>query len=378
MKRLGCPHFSAVLTLIFSATAFWITSLQAEPLKSATVTQIGGEKRDVAIAKDGAQERAAVVNDAVAGKDVLRTGQKSRAEVTFQDKSFARLGSNTVFSFDPQSAKREMTLTRGTALIHVPPGLDGARISSPAATAAIRGDVVALRVNPEGKTQIVRLSKDQDVVVTFTKTGETKKLEVGQLLTIDPMAARLPEPVAINVEVFVQSSQIVNGQGLEKKELPASADKEVKVAQEEQAKEIKNGNLEDPNRVKTDVAGADKSAQQGTDIASTLVQATQGGLFAGRFVGLAKDNPPSSYSHNMTIDVDANGTFVTTMVNQSTGETDITRGSWSTGGTFTGSGSDGSSVSGTFSQTATSLNGTYSAPDPSYGTVTGTYNTNKQ
>lgn len=377
MKRLGSPHFSAVLTLIFSAAACLTTSLRAEPLKSATVTQIGGEKRDVAIAKEGAQERAAVVNDAVVGKDVLRTGQKSRAELTFQDKSFARLGSNTIFSFDPNSADRKMKLERGTALIHVPPGLDGARISSPAATAAIRGDVVAMRVNPEGKTQIVRLSKDQEVIVTFNKTGETKKLQVGEMLTIDPMAIKLPEPVAINVEVFVQSSQIVNGQGLEKKELPASAEKEVKVAQDEQAKEIKNGNLEDPNRVKTDATGADKAAQQGTEVASALVQATQGGRFAGHFVGMARDNPPGSNISSMTIDVDANGTFVSTMVNQS-GGTDITRGNWSTGGTFTGSNSDGNSVSGNFAQTGTSLHGTYVTPNPSFGTVTGTYNTNKQ
>jgi len=49
-------------------------------------------------------------------------------------------------NFDPQG--REMKIDRGTALIHVPPGLSGAKISTPAATAAILGDVVAMRVAP--------------------------------------------------------------------------------------------------------------------------------------------------------------------------------------------------------------------------------------
>ncbi len=117
--------------LLPSVFISWSGTLSAAGLKTATVTEI---KNEVKISKEAEKERAAERNDMVAGKDRLWTGKKSRAELEFADKSIARLGSNTVFSFDP--ASRNMNLERGTALIHVPPGLSGARISTPAATAA--------------------------------------------------------------------------------------------------------------------------------------------------------------------------------------------------------------------------------------------------
>jgi hypothetical protein len=377
MKKVNYWHSIGTLVLVLAAGLFLATVAQAaEPLKSATVTQIGGQNKDVSITKEGAQKRAAVERDSVVGKDVLETGKKSRAELEFTDKSLARLGSNTIFSFDPGT--RDMNLTRGTALIHVPPGLSGARISSPAATAAIRGDVVAMRVNERGLTQIVALSKDEQgpIKVTLNKTKEERILKPGEMMTIDPAAMKLPEPMTIAVDVFVQTNPLLNGQGMEKKEMPDTAQKEVKQTQEAQNKEIRNGNLENPGQLAND-GTAVSSTQQGTDTASMLVQATQGGRFSGRFVGAGRDNPPSSYDYNMTIDVRADGTFTTTMINTSTGERDITTGNWSTDGSFSGSGTGGS-VNGTFSQSATTLNGTYSNQDPSYGLVTGSYSTTKQ
>jgi len=263
--------FSAIFIVIPS-------TLHSAPLKSATVTEV---KNEVRIARESDAERAAAIKDTVAGRDVLRTGKKSRAELEFSDKSIARLGSNTVFSFDPQS--RDMRIDRGTALIHVPPGLSGAKISTPAATAAIHGDVVAMRVNDQGVTQVVALLRDAagPVTVTFNKTGESRTLEPGQLLTLDPMATRIPEPLNVAVDVFVQTSNLAGGF---KKELPATAQNEIKQAQVIQEREIRSGNLEGAAGKLMAKMDASPMGHHSTVDSNTNL-ATSGSRFAGTYSG---------------------------------------------------------------------------------------------
>ena len=289
--------YSKEVSLPFAFCLLPFALLSAAPLKSATVTEI---KNEVNLEKEGAGERAAKKQDTVAGKDKLWTGKKSRAEIEFSDKSIARLGANTQFSFDPTS--RNMRVDRGTALIHVPPGQDGARISSPAATAAIMGDVVAMRVDGKGVTQIVALSKDDQgpIKVTFNKTGETRTLQAGEMLTIDPMATKLPEPMTVAVDVFVQTSGLASG--FEKK-LPDSAEKEIKQTSELQAKEIKSGNLEGDGKVKM----KEDARSIGSNPADTQVitQTTGSGRFAGTYRGnevCVPSGPPTSFAATVTDD----------------------------------------------------------------------------
>jgi hypothetical protein len=275
---------------VFGFVAMNCVCMAAEPLKSATVTHL---RNEVLIAREGQAEHAAAERDTVAGKDVLRTGKKSRAELEFADKSIARLGSNTIFSFNPQG--REMSLQRGAALIHVPPGLSGARISSPAATAAIRGDVVAMRVAAGGITQIVALSRDASgpVTVTFHKTGETRTLEPGQMLTINPSDVRLPEPMHMNVDVFVQSSALVQGADGFSRQLPEVARQEIRQAESRQHEEIRTGVLEGGTTAvaRTEKPGA--SLARAVSDENTAVQAATGSRFAGRYLGTYQDVPPA-------------------------------------------------------------------------------------
>ncbi len=229
-----------------SLSMFFNGIFAGEPLRSATVIEM---RNEVVIRKEGETERPAQSSDKVTGNDILRTGKKSRAEIEFAYKSIARLGSNTIFSFDPKS--REMKVDRGTALIHVPPGLSGARIATPAATAAILGDVIAMRVNQDGKTDFVALSRDTEgpISITFNKTGETRTLEPGELLSLDPQATRMPDPIAINVQAFTQTSSLINSNNDDKgfkADLPQTAKAEIQRGVEFQKEEIKNGNLEQP------------------------------------------------------------------------------------------------------------------------------------
>ena len=328
-------------------------TLRSAPLKSATVTEI---KNDVKIAKETAAERAAVVKDAVAGKDKLWTGKKSRAEIEFSDRSIARLGANTLFSFDPNS--RNMKVERGTALIHVPPATGGARISSPAVTAAIMGDVVAMRVDGKGITQVVALTRDEQgpVQVTFNKTGETRTLEPGQLLTIDPTATKMPDPVTVAVDVFVQSSGLYNG--FEKK-VPDTAEKEVQKAASEQAQEIQNGGLESTDKLKLNVK-ADNAVKAATTCETSVVQSTTTGQFLGTFAG--KSFCFGFLESTSTSIVAADGSFSGSGATTN-GLPFSFNGQLNNDGTWTISGTDSLSGQGTF--TSNGFSGTLSVPNNS-------------
>jgi len=227
-------------TMFFAA----LSVLQAEPLTSAKVNEV---KNIAQLKKDAGEERPAVAGDQVSGKDVLSTGAKSRVELEFADKSIARLGSHTVFSFDPQS--RNMQIERGTALIHVPPGQDGStQIRTPAVTAAILGDVVEMGVASDGSTQVIALSQDEKgpVKVTLNKTGETRDLKAGEMLVINPMALKIPQPVPVSVEAIGRTSGLIGGF---EKPLPKSAVTEVRATQQFQNQEITNGKFEGPRKM---------------------------------------------------------------------------------------------------------------------------------
>jgi hypothetical protein len=355
MKNSSRLHFtilsSGILFLAFGLMAPF--HLAAAPLKSATVAEMANE---VVIQKEAEKERPAAKQDVVAGKDILRTGRKSRAELEFSDKSIARLGSNTIFSFDPES--RQMKLDRGTALIHVPPGLSGAKISTPAATAAIQGDVVAMRVNPQGATQIVALSRDANgpVTVTFNKTGETRTLEAGQMLTINPMDVQLPSPVNINVDVFVQSSPLVKGDSGYKEELPGTAKQEIRQTATAQEKKIQNGEFESSSQAIADAAAP--LTIQTSAMESVVVQASTSSRFSGHYVGMFVDLPPAVGTGNLTFDITGGGLLNGQGHNVVNGETFTFNGTINTDGNFFITSNDGKPSSGNVSLAGSSFTGT--------------------
>src|SRR5438067_347647 len=84
--------FLALLALIFLARAG-----TAAQLKEARVTQI---IKDVQLLPSEAAPRPAAVRDHVRDGTAVRTGLDSRAELTFTDQTLARMGANTIFSFN--------------------------------------------------------------------------------------------------------------------------------------------------------------------------------------------------------------------------------------------------------------------------------------
>jgi hypothetical protein len=122
--------------------------LDAAELTEAQVTRI---IREVQVLPEHAAPRPATLQDIVRGGTAVRTGIESRTELTFPDQTLARLGANTLFSFN--SGTRALDLGGGAMLLHVPKGQGGAKILTAAVTAAITGTTVLIEYHPPEHTR---------------------------------------------------------------------------------------------------------------------------------------------------------------------------------------------------------------------------------
>ena len=102
----------------------------AGTLQSAQVTRV---YNDVDLVLPDKPAVAAKVTDVVSGKTSVETGTQSRAELQFNDQTIARLGANSLFSFD--RGTRELNLNEGAILLQVPKNAGGATINTAAVTA---------------------------------------------------------------------------------------------------------------------------------------------------------------------------------------------------------------------------------------------------
>ncbi len=141
----------ATLTTIAIVCGCFTAAAQAKPLGQATVTETNNDVRYQAA---NSAERAAKLKDVVRGADVLRTGQKSQAEIEFEDSTVTRLGSNSLFTFNPE--KREFELREGVLLFDMQKGIGGGNIRTGGITAAIEGTAgMAIR---RGQPQVICLT----------------------------------------------------------------------------------------------------------------------------------------------------------------------------------------------------------------------------
>src|SRR5205809_3129143 len=106
--------FTALLRW-FSLVILLPAGMRAGELKEAQVTQV---IQDVRLLPSNAAPRPASVNDRVHEDTAVRTGVESRTELTFQDMTLTRLGSQKIFSF--KSGTRTINLKSGSILLSVP------------------------------------------------------------------------------------------------------------------------------------------------------------------------------------------------------------------------------------------------------------------
>jgi hypothetical protein len=117
------------------ALGIWLPNeLGAEDLKEAKVTQV---VQDVKLLPSNASARPAAVKDNVRQGTAVKTGDQSRSELTFKDKTMTRLGEKTIFSVG--EGARTIDLGSGQFLLYVPKKAGGANVKMGPVTAAITG-----------------------------------------------------------------------------------------------------------------------------------------------------------------------------------------------------------------------------------------------
>lgn len=186
----------------------------AEPLTSATVTEM---KNEVRYKPGSAEERTAKLADLIKGADVLRTGERSLAEIEFNDQTLTRLGSTSVFMFDGDT--REFRLSRGLTLICAPKGTGGGKIVTAAITAAIEGTtVLAEQFMVAGKKQgdpdppaAKFIFLEGRGVISTPDGKQQKKIRGGQMIIHVLGDPKLADPQDIDLATLVAESGIING-----------------------------------------------------------------------------------------------------------------------------------------------------------------------
>lgn len=194
--------------------------LSAATLESAKVTAAVNK---VLIAPPDQSPKPAAVGDVLGGKASLETGQASRAELTFNDETIARVGANSVFSF--YRGTRELELNQGVIFMQVPKNAGGATIQTAAVTAAITGTTIGIEYPPKkgesrgavnspkkGKASgPVKILVLEGTLRVFLKSrpGESLLLEAGQMLVLKPDAKSLPEPQNFDIGRLVRTSKLL-------------------------------------------------------------------------------------------------------------------------------------------------------------------------
>jgi FecR protein len=181
-----------------------LTNLHAIDLKQSKVTQA---VNDVEIISANDQvAKPVVVNDVFKVPDILRTGKASRAELVAEDQTVTRVGSDTIFSFDP--ASRTIDLKQGSLLFHSPHGKGGGTIHTGSATASVLGTTLIVTTTANGGMKVLAL--EGQVEVSFLNKLK-QYLTGGQMTFVLPGGKQLAPVIVFRLDELVKNSLLVKG-----------------------------------------------------------------------------------------------------------------------------------------------------------------------
>lgn len=236
MKQTSIPRWLKSLAISGCLSLLCAPSVlaQSAALTSAEVYRL---QNIVELLLQNQSPRPAKVEDILAPRDAMQTGDRSRAELLFNEGSVARIGSNSIFRFVPGTRRYQLPgggsraetilqLRQGVAMVVSPPGgeaLDGfggggdegetvilAMISqTPDAQLLMSSHSVALVIVKPGGTQFVSLT---DGLVVSDLLGNNKiPLQGGQTVTVkDGVFAPVEN---FDLRQLYRTSQLTSGLG---------------------------------------------------------------------------------------------------------------------------------------------------------------------
>jgi hypothetical protein len=199
MNRQLCLF--AFIAITTSLASWFPCPLNAAPNNEARVTLV---KNHVELADSKNAVRRVLVNDIVDEETVVRTGNESRAELTFSDETVVRLAAHT--SFDFNRGTRGLNLKDGAVLVQAPKEANAATIHAGSVAAAVAGTTVMIEYHPgfykflvlEGTARSYRPGH----------LGDSVLVRPGQMVFGNPEAA-LSDPVDVDIDRFMKTSRFV-------------------------------------------------------------------------------------------------------------------------------------------------------------------------
>jgi hypothetical protein len=233
MNRQLCLF--AFITITASLATWLPCRLSAATPNEARVTRV---KNHVKLEGFKNAAHGASLNDVVREKTAVRTGNESRAELTFSDETVVRLAAHTVFDFD--RGTRGLSLKEGAVLVQAPKGARGATIHAGGVAAAVAGTTVMIEYHPgvckflvlEGTGRLYRPGHIGDSVLVVP----------GQMVFGNPEAA-VSDPVDVDITRFMKTS------GFIKDFPPLPNEKSIVAEGQKQQREKSSKTLRDTNLV---------------------------------------------------------------------------------------------------------------------------------
>ncbi len=196
---------------VIALAALAAATSHAATLDQATITRV---INNVQVIPADRSPEAASVGQVVRGGTDVRTGGGSRAQLTFADQTLARLGANTLFSFE--RGTRRLDLENGTILLQVPKDAGGATIRSAPVTAAITGTTVMMEYSPGNPGVVKLIVLEGTVRLSLSgRLGESVLVGPGQMIAVAADAKSLPDPVTVDIKRILRTSKLVKAGDLE-------------------------------------------------------------------------------------------------------------------------------------------------------------------
>jgi hypothetical protein len=227
-------RFLAFLTITASLATWFPGRLNAASTNEARVTRV---ENQVQLA-DSKNARRASVNDIVHEETVVRTGNGSRAELSFSDETVVRLAAHT--SCDFNRGTRGLNLKDGAALVQAPKEANGATIHAGSVVAAVAGTTVMIEYHP-GFYKFLVL---EGTVRSYRpgNLGDSVLVRAGQMVFGNPEAA-LSDPVDVDIDRFMKTSRLITDFP------PLRSEKSIIAESRKQQREKSNKSLVDTNLV---------------------------------------------------------------------------------------------------------------------------------
>lgn len=220
----------ASLLLLLSLMLAQLTG--AAQLREARVTEV---IKEVKLLRTQGAPRPAAISDEVRDGTAVRTGSDSRAELTFTDRTLARLGANTLFNFN--AGTRSVDLGGGAMLLYVPKNVGGAKVNTAAITAAITGTTCLVESHRKSYSKLIFLEGSGRAYLK-RDPEQSVLLHAGDILIVRPNATRMPNPKKVNLRLLRKTCPLL---------FPPLPSEGLMLAEEEkQTEEVPQHTLVDP------------------------------------------------------------------------------------------------------------------------------------